>query len=132
MSASAKLSISSADHELLDPDQSGQLELDGKVLGFIGKASKSAKKLFRLRSDATFAELDLGVLENAMVSIVRHANQSSFPPISRDFNFVLENEVKWDAVGNVPRRKERRQDEEALADDGNVAFGRFDANRRAS
>ena len=104
MSSSAQLSIANTDHELLDPDQSGQLSLDGKTLGFIGKASKSAKKLFRLRSDATFAELDLGVLNDAMVSIVLHTNQSSFPPISRDFNFVLENDVKWDAVEATVRK----------------------------
>ncbi len=104
MSSSAKLAISNADYGLMDPDQSGQLTLDGKTLGFIGKASKSAKKLFRLRSDAVFAELDLGVLNDAMVTIVRHANQSSFPPISRDFNFVLENAVKWDAVEATVRK----------------------------
>jgi phenylalanyl-tRNA synthetase beta chain len=103
MSSNSQLSIANADHDLLDPDQSGQLSLDAKTLGFIGKASQSAKKLFRLRSDATFAELDLGVLNDAMVPIVLHANQSSFPPISRDFNFVLENDVKWDAVETTVR-----------------------------
>ena len=104
MASDAKLSLSNVDHDLLDPDQSGQLSLGGKTLGFIGRASKSAKKLFRLRSDAVVAELDLGVLENAMVAIVLHNNQSSFPPISRDFNFVLENEVKWDAVEATVRK----------------------------
>ena len=42
MASDAKLSLSNVDHDLLDPDQSGQLSLGGKTLGFIGRASKSA------------------------------------------------------------------------------------------
>ena len=104
LSADARLQVANADHELLDPDQSGQLTLGGETLGYIGKASKSAKKLFRLRSDAMFAELDLGVLESAMVMVVRHAHQSSFPPVSRDFNFILENDVKWESIESTVRK----------------------------
>ena len=94
-----------ADHDLLDPDQSGQLKIGDQTLGWIGRASKSAKKLFRLRSDAVVAELDLQLLEQCMVTIAQHENQSSFQAVSRDFNFIVENSINWDALEQTVRQQ---------------------------
>jgi len=105
MSPSAKLTLTPADHDLLDPDQSGELKIGGQTLGWIGRASQSAKKLFRLRTDAVIAELDLQLLEESMVTIAQHENQSSFQAVSRDFNFIVENSVNWDAMEQTVRKQ---------------------------
>jgi len=103
MSPQAKLTLVDTENELLDPDQSGEFKIGDVTLGWIGRASKSAKKLFRLRSDAVVAELDLQLLEKCMVAIAQHENQSAFQSVSRDFNFIVENTVKWDALEQTVR-----------------------------
>jgi len=105
MSPAVKLTLVNADHELLDPDQSGELKIGDQTLGWIGRASQSAKKLFRLRSDAVMAELDLQLLEDCMVMIAQHENQSAFQAVSRDFNFIVENSVNWDALEQTVREQ---------------------------
>ena len=72
-------------------------------LGWIGEVSKSAAKQFGLRSAATVAELDLGVLEQLAIMIPRHVNQSSFPPVSRDFNFIVDDTVHWAELESTVR-----------------------------
>ena len=105
MSPETKLTLVSTEHELLDPDQSGELKIGKVTLGWIGRASQSAKKLFRLRSDAVVAELDLQILEDCMVVIAQHENQSAYQSVSRDFNFIVENSVPWDALENTVRKQ---------------------------
>lgn len=99
----ASLVITECDHDLLDNSQSGELKIGEQVLGWIGTVSISAKKLFGLRSDATVAELDIGLLEQKAILIPRHVNQSSFPPVARDFNFIVENAVHWSDLESTVR-----------------------------
>ena len=40
-----------------------------------------------------------------MVSIAQHENQSSFQAVSRDFNFIVENSVNWDALERTVRKQ---------------------------
>lgn len=105
MSPGAKVSMVPAEHDLLDPDQSGEFQIGGKTLGWMGRVSQSAKKLFRLRSDAVVAEIDLQLLEDCMVLIAEHQNQSAFQSVSRDFNFIVENSVNWDALEKTVRQQ---------------------------
>ena len=103
MSPETKFTLVATEHELLDPDQSGELKIGEVTLGWIGRASQSAKKLFRLRTDAVVAELDLQILEDCMVVIAQHQNQSAFQSVTRDFNFIVENAVQWDALEQTVR-----------------------------
>lgn len=89
------------DFELLDVDESAQLMIGETVVGFVGKVSKSGEKLFGLRGHAAVAELDLGVLKEHSVIIPQHQNQSLFPAMTRDFNFILENKVHWADLKNT-------------------------------
>jgi len=73
----------------------GTLQVAGKRLGFLGEISKAGTKLFGLRSRTAVAEIDLAVLEELAVLIPQHVDQSPFPPMSRDFNFIVENSVHW-------------------------------------
>lgn len=91
----AELSLHPCQHSLLDPDRSGELKIGKHVFGWVGEVSKAGKKLFALRSNATVCEVDFGVLAECAVLIPQHQNQSPYPPVSRDFNFIVENAVHW-------------------------------------
>ena len=91
------------DHGLLDADLSGELRIGEQFLGIIGQVSEAGKKTFGLRSPAVVAEFNLEVLEQIAVLIPIHKNQSPFPPISRDFNFVLDESVRWAELESTVR-----------------------------
>ena len=97
------LAITECNFDLLDASKSGRMSIGNRSLGWIGEVSKSAGKQFGLRSAATVAELDLGVLEQLAIMIPRHVNQSSFPPVSRDFNFIVDDTVHWAELESTVR-----------------------------
>ena len=89
------MSSKDCDLELLDVNKSAQLFIGDKTLGWIGEVSAHGKDQFGLRQDATVAELSMELLEEVAVLVPQHENQSLFPAISRDFNFVVDNSVHW-------------------------------------
>ena len=91
------------DHELFDPNQAGELLVDGERLGFIGSISQAAAKQFGLRADSVAVELDMGLLEKISILIPRHENQSLFPSVTRDFNLIMNNDVRWSHIENTVR-----------------------------
>ena len=99
----AELSIAPCSHELLDASQSGELSIAGETLGWIGQVSKSGKKQFGLRSDAVVAELDLAALEKQTVMIPQHSSLSTFPPVSRDLNFIVDDAIRWGELESTVR-----------------------------
>lgn len=105
MSPGIDVRLVSTEHGLLDPDRSGELKIGDSTLGWMGRLSQSAKKLFRLRGDAVVAEIDVRLLEDCMVLIAQHQNQSAFQSVSRDFNFIVENSVPWDALEETVRAR---------------------------
>ena len=103
ISPAAELSITACSHDLLDASQSGELSIGGERLGWIGQVSKSGRKQFGLRSDAIVAELDLAVLEKQAVMVPQHASLSTFPPVSRDLNFIVDDAVRWGELESTVR-----------------------------
>ena len=99
----AKLSIARCSHELLDVSQSGELTLGGERLGWIGQVSKSGRKLFGLRSDAVVAELDLATLEKQAIMVPQHTSLSTFPPVSRDLNFIVDDAIRGGELESTVR-----------------------------
>ncbi len=81
--------------DLFDNSRRATLLINGKTVGLLGEISDSGKKSFGLRSQTTVAEVQLSALEDLAVLIPQHVDQSPFPPMSRDFNFVVENAVHW-------------------------------------
>jgi phenylalanyl-tRNA synthetase beta chain len=86
--------------ELLDRNRSGELWIKGLpetwiCLGWLGEVSASGRKLFGLRTRASVCELDFSALADVACLVPKHQNQSLFPPVSRDFNFVMDDSVKW-------------------------------------
>ena len=92
---SKSLEIASCEIDLFDASRRATLLIDGKVVGVLGEISDGGKKEFGLRSQTTVAEVQLSALEDLAVLIPQHVDQSPFPPMSRDFNFIVENSVHW-------------------------------------
>lgn len=103
IAAGQRVELKSFDHDLLDLNQAGELLLNGERLGFIGTVSDYAMKQFGLRSNSVVVELDMGVLEQIAILIPRHENQSLFPAISRDFNLIMDNEIRWSQIEDTVR-----------------------------
>lgn len=95
VSPHAQLTIEACEFELLDINKSCELKLDGQTLGWVGEVSATAKKQFGIRTNATVAELDIQTLEQLAVLVPQHTEQSQFQPMSRDFNFILDDSVPW-------------------------------------
>ena len=91
------------ENDLLDRDRSAKLTVDGQLLGWMGEISKPGRKLFGLRSGSSVAELDVSLLESLAVLVPLHQNQSTFPPVSRDFNFIVDDEVSWAQLESTVR-----------------------------
>lgn len=83
------------DLELLDVNYASELILDGERLGWVGQISESTKELFRIKRDATVAELDVNLLNQIATRTAIHEQISPFPAITRDFNFIVEESVRW-------------------------------------
>ena len=98
-----RLSVAGCNFDALDASQSAELLIDKKRLGWIGQVSKSAGKKFGLRSNAIVAELDLAVLEELAVMIPVYVETSSFPTVSRDFNFIVDNAIRWSELESTVR-----------------------------
>lgn len=107
ISPSAKLLVHPAAHALFDPSRNAEISIavqnKPQLLGWVGEVSKSGRRQFGLRSSATVAEIDLATLAELAVLIPQHQNQSMFPPVTRDFNFIVENEVHWSDLENTVR-----------------------------
>lgn len=99
----ADLQVVEFDNDLLDVSKSCEMTVNGERLGFLGELSPAAQKQFGLRSRATVAELDINVLENLAVMIPLHQEQSSFQPMTRDFNFIVDNSVHWSGLESTVR-----------------------------
>ena len=100
---SIRTTIKPFDHPLLDVNQSGEILIGDKRLGFIGTVSDAGMKQFGLKTPACVAELDCSVLEELAVLVPQHANQSLFPAITRDFNFILDNAIHWSDLESTVR-----------------------------
>lgn len=99
----ARISVSACDFDLLDASRSGVLKIGDKTLGWIGEVSKPAGKKFGLRSKATVAEVDLAVLQDSMIAIAQHEQLSAFPAVTRDFNWIVKDEVRWSDLAATVR-----------------------------
>lgn len=103
-----KLGVEETSHELLDPARSCAFALDGpslgtQRLGVLGEVSQAGLDRFELRGATTVMELDLAPLVSA-ARLVRTAGElSSFPPVTRDLNIVLDESVRWSEVERIVR-----------------------------
>jgi phenylalanyl-tRNA synthetase beta chain len=80
---------------LLEEDRAAMLTLAGERFGLLGEVSAAGKKQFGLRSNATVAEIDLGLLVKHALLVPQHQGLSKFPPMARDLNLIVDEAVRW-------------------------------------
>ncbi|OHB65967.1 MAG: phenylalanine--tRNA ligase subunit beta [Planctomycetes bacterium RBG_13_63_9] len=94
----AELEAAGAGCRLFDPQQSCRLELDGIILGYVGRLDDEGLKQFELRLPTTVAEVKLSLLVQTANLVPRHVPQPPYPAVSRDLNLVVDDEVRWSDV----------------------------------
>ncbi len=92
------------DLDILDITYSAKLSINGRPLGWLGQVSDHGKELFGFRRDASVAEIDLPLLISSAVTNVIHHEISPFPAITRDFNFIVDDSIRWGALEATVRR----------------------------
>jgi phenylalanyl-tRNA synthetase beta chain len=101
--ATTPLSVAEASLPLLEPDRQGRLELDGRLLGYLGEVNTNGLKQFGLRSPTTVLELDLGVLADVADLIPQQRALSDFPAIARDLNLIVDESLQWADLASTIR-----------------------------
>ncbi len=98
------LETKSKDEAFFSAGRGSELELDGKLLGYLGEVSESGLASFELRGAATIAEIDLAVLVE-VAQLIRQVDQlSPYPPVGRDLNLVVDEKVRWAAIDRIVRK----------------------------
>lgn len=75
-----------------------ELWLGGDHCGYLGEVSSTGLKQFSLRTPATVAEIRLSVLFANTDLKRQHRPQSPYPPVTRDLNLVVDEQVRWSEI----------------------------------
>ena len=97
----ASVEIGPADQPLLDAGQSCTLMLNGEVFGYLGVISDAGLKTAGLRNPTTVAEVKLSVLQSASNLVPQFVQTSPYPAITYDFNFIVDEPVRWAELSNT-------------------------------
>ncbi|MCA9039349.1 MAG: phenylalanine--tRNA ligase subunit beta [Planctomycetaceae bacterium] len=89
-----------------------ELTLNGKPFGWLGEISRDVQDRLDLRDTVTVAELDLALLIDNRKQVVHATELPQYPNITRDFNFVMNDTVAWDALEATVRNAAGRLLEE--------------------
>lgn len=91
-------------HPILAPGRQADLTLDGAPLGTIGEVDRSALEGFGLRSGATLAELDFGLLQGRATLSTQFAPLPAFPAVERDLSLVVDRDLPWSELADAARK----------------------------
>ncbi|MEX0936594.1 MAG: phenylalanine--tRNA ligase subunit beta [Pirellulales bacterium] len=91
----AVLEIADTAQPLLAPPRCCELRLGGEVWGYLGEVSDAAREQFELRSPATVAEVRIAPLIEHAQLIRKLSEPSPYPAVSRDYNFVFDERIRW-------------------------------------
>src|SRR3972149_5698659 len=88
---------------LLDPKESCQLHLGGKLLGYVGKLLTEGQKQFDLRGPTTVAEIKIAPLVETANLMPCYIPLPAYPAVTRDVNLVVDEAVHWADVAATIR-----------------------------
>lgn len=74
-----------------------------QTLGFIGLVSEAVQKSFNLDQQVAAAELNVDLLSSNLEEVRTTLGVSAFPAISRDLNFVVEEDCLWAQLSDCCR-----------------------------
>lgn len=98
------LSTRPSDIAQFAPGRGAEVWLDGKHWGWLGELDSAVAEELRLRDAVTVAELDLALLESLADLTPQFTALPQFPAITRDLNFVLEEDITWQALEDTARK----------------------------
>jgi phenylalanyl-tRNA synthetase beta chain len=84
-----------AEIPLVDPAQSCQFKLGGKLLGYLGKLLPEGQKQFDLRGPTTVAEIKISPLVETADLMPSYLPLPAYPAVTRDINLVVDETVRW-------------------------------------
>jgi phenylalanyl-tRNA synthetase beta chain len=93
-----ELSFDRETAEYFHPGRSARALMDGSPVAQFGQIAESVKAERRLRQDVFLAEIDLERLHAIGLRTVRFAPLGKYPAVERDFSFVFEDDVEFEAV----------------------------------
>jgi phenylalanyl-tRNA synthetase beta chain len=99
-----RLEVADTHQPLLDPAKSCQLQIAGRVVGYLGEISAEGLRQAGLRNAAAVAELNLDALARLAQLIPQHVEQSPYPAIDRDLNLVVAEGVRWNVLAETVRQ----------------------------
>ncbi|MEM8733567.1 MAG: phenylalanine--tRNA ligase subunit beta [Planctomycetota bacterium] len=82
-------------HSLLENGSGLSLSIAGNHFGYLGLASPELQNAYSLDQPVAVAELSVDLLTENLCEVRRAKGVSSFPAITRDLNFVLDETVRW-------------------------------------
>jgi phenylalanyl-tRNA synthetase beta chain len=91
-----RASFTAGQHPTLHPGQSAQVQLDGKVIGWIGKLHPRWQQHYQLPRDTVLFELDTEPLLRR--DVPQYEEVPKFPPVRRDMAVVVEEKIPVQAL----------------------------------
>lgn len=98
-----RVQLTSSPHPAFHAAYQATFELAGKGVGTIGTISESLAQGFHLREPVVIAEFDLDQILSGVRLDRRFQAPSAFPAISRDFNFIVSETVRWSELAECVR-----------------------------
>jgi len=100
----AKVTLKPSDIPQFIEGRGAELFLNGKACGWMGELDRDgALKDLKLREAVTAVELDMQVLTEAADLFPTLRPLPQYPAVSRDLNFILDDEVTWERLEEVVR-----------------------------
>ena len=96
--ACSDLSFDRDTAEYFHQGRSARALLDGAVVAQFGQIAESVKAERKLRQDVFLAELDLERLHALGLRTMKFAPLAKYPAVERDFSFVFDDEVEFEAI----------------------------------
>lgn len=86
------------------PAYQATFAVQGQAIGTIGVVSDRLSKSFHLRESVVVAEFDLDRLMSVAKLERRFQAPSAYPAITRDFNFIVSDAVRWSQLSECVRK----------------------------
>lgn len=95
MNPGTKLDYKLCEEKIMNRSRGSVVQLNGKTVGLVGEVSSYGQAKFQLRKACSVAELDVSALLMGAILVPQHEKISGQPPVTRDFNFVVDESLRW-------------------------------------
>ncbi|MAI02639.1 MAG: phenylalanine--tRNA ligase subunit beta [Rickettsiales bacterium] len=104
-----KYSILRSDNDWYHPGISADIKLNNKVMGSFGELHPAFKKTFNLRHPTYIAELDIEILNNAIIKDDKKTIKiSPYLPLKKDFSFLVNEDTSVKDLIEIVKKSDHR------------------------